>query len=393
MSHTTSGDISVIRHYALGDSVKGVLVIPLLAGAAILISACTTLPRDQELSALGADALEVRDYTAAEGHLREALSLNPANEYALLNLGVVYHDTGRSELARRTYGEIIRLNRTERAARTVARIGVGPRPEELARENLTDLNLDPMAIDGQAAPRPDWYGENGHTEISSLALLYRGMGEMFENLRQLSETMRRMTTSVKVAAHELETRMLADTKAAEDAARRVAVSESMPQQTMVSKAPSSASSVEMTDDGEGAIQLMVREEDAAANDGPVAIAHTADNTLGPDEPGMASDGGDETDPIAARAEPADDGADGPPVRIHIASFRSEKGAERGWEMLRKAHGDLLGALGLELRKVDFGAGMGVFFRVQVGPVESENVAKSLCQELKSRGLYCSVAFL
>ena len=79
---------------------KGVLVIPLLVGAAILISACTTLPRDQALSGLGADALEMRDYAAAEGHLLEALSLNPANEYALLNLGVVYHDTGRAELAR-----------------------------------------------------------------------------------------------------------------------------------------------------------------------------------------------------------------------------------------------------------------------------------------------------
>lgn len=52
---------------------KGVLVIPLLVGAAILISACTTLPRDQALSGLGADALEMRDYAAAEGHLLEAL--------------------------------------------------------------------------------------------------------------------------------------------------------------------------------------------------------------------------------------------------------------------------------------------------------------------------------
>lgn len=310
----------------------------------------------------------------------------------MLNLGVVYHDTGRAELARRTYGEIIRLKRTERAARTVARIGVGPRPEELARENLTDLNLDPMAIDRQAPP-PDWYGENGPTEISSLALLYRGMGEMFENLRQLSETMRSMTTSVQVAARDLETRMLADAKAAEDATRRAAVSEPMPQQTMASKDPEPASSAEMVDDGEGAIQLMVREEDTADDADSSAAAQTAGDTHAPGEAGMVSDGVDETDTIVARAEPADDGADGPPVRVHIASFRSEKGAERGWEMLKKAHGDLLGALGLELRKVDFGAGMGVFFRVQAGPIESENAAKSLCQDLKSRGLYCSVAFL
>ena len=356
--------------------------------------------RDQELAALGADALEARDYEVAEGHLREALALNPTNEYALLNLGVVYHDTGRPELARRSYGEIIRLNRAERAARTVARKGVGPRPEDLARLNLTDLNLDPLNLDAPS-PAPDWYGDNGHTEVTSLAQLYRGMGEMYEKLRQFADTMRTMTSSVMVAARELETRMAAAREATEEAEARLAEAAAAAAAAKARSAPATRDSDETpamaskttdamdedmapADEGEAAIQLLV----GSGNDADVAAADDA----GDAGMAMADDGEGETGALA-RAEPVADANAGPPVRIHIASFRSEKGAARGWEMLKKAHADLLGELDLELRKVDFGSGMGVFYRVHVGPIANEGAAKSLCRELKDRGLYCAVAFL
>jgi hypothetical protein len=80
------------------------------------------------------------------------------------------------------------------------------------------------------------------------------------------------------------------------------------------------------------------------------------------------------------------------VRVHIASFRSQEGAERGWRILRKNHVELLGDLDLQVREIDFGAGMGIFFRVQAGPLDDEPTAKALCERLKSRGLYCAVAF-
>ncbi len=80
------------------------------------------------------------------------------------------------------------------------------------------------------------------------------------------------------------------------------------------------------------------------------------------------------------------------MRVHIASFRSEKGAEHGWDLLQKMHAELLGDLDLEIRKIDFGAGMSVFYRVQAGPLENEQGAKELCERLKLRGLYCAVAF-
>jgi len=89
--------------------------LKLAAGLAVvmLVAGCMTVPEDARLAGLGADALEAGDYAAAEQHLTKALRVNPTNEHALLNLGVVYHNTDRPELARKTYAEIVRLNRAE----------------------------------------------------------------------------------------------------------------------------------------------------------------------------------------------------------------------------------------------------------------------------------------
>ena len=71
--------------------------------AAVLVAACVETPRDVSLSERGAGALEAGDYAAAEQFLGDALEYNPGNDFALLNLGLVCQDTGRPELARRTY--------------------------------------------------------------------------------------------------------------------------------------------------------------------------------------------------------------------------------------------------------------------------------------------------
>ena len=104
--------------------------------------------------------------------------------------------------------------------------------------------------------------------------------------------------------------------------------------------------------------------------------------------GMAED--DEAAQAIARAEEV--GSGGPSVRVHIASFRSADGAERGWQILRRNHAELLGGLDLQAWRIDFGAEMGVFYRVQAGPLDNEQGAKELCERLKSRGLYFAVAF-
>jgi hypothetical protein len=86
------------------------------------------------------------------------------------------------------------------------------------------------------------------------------------------------------------------------------------------------------------------------------------------------------------------GDEGPSVLVHIASYRNQASAEKGWQILRSGHGDLLSGLGHEVREIDFGTGMGIYYRLQAGPVTNETAAKKLCRALKDRGLYCAIAY-
>ncbi len=309
---------------------------------------------------------EAGDYATAEQFLGDALEYNPANEYALLNLGVVYQDTGRPELARRTYAEIIRINRLERAALIVARKNGGLSPMLLARENLADLNLSPAMVDN-SAPAPSWFGNNAPIDSRNFSALYSDMSAVFDNLQALAESMRLMSGTLRAAAKEAEK-----------------------QETLASaaKVKTADSSAAMTD---GA-------DNAADSDAPAAKQMAAlDTTTGDGHEKAPSDMADSTagddnggEHAIARAEEVT--GDGPSVRVHIASFRSENGAEQGWQILQKSHPDLLSNYDAQIREIDFGAGMGIFFRVQAGPLASEDSAKQLCERLKSRGLYFAVAF-
>jgi tetratricopeptide (TPR) repeat protein len=335
-----------------------------LLSLAFLVAACVEPPRDVSLAERGADALEAGDYMAAEQFLGDALGHNPDNEYALLNLGVVYQDTGRPELARRTYAEIIRINRQERAALIVARKSVSLSPMVLARENLADLNLSP-AIADSGTPPPSWFGNNAPIDSRNFSALYSDMSAVFYKLQGLAESMRLMSDTLRAAAREAER-----------------------QQASANKAKPADAAMAMKD------MASQKSADKNAGDAPAAAMKTNDGdaqTMAPaDKKGddMGAENGDEQ--AVARAEPVN--GDGPSVRVHIASFRSEEGAERGWQILKKSHPALLGEFDAQIREIDFGAGMGVFFRVQAGPLNSEHSAKQLCERLKSRGLYCAVAF-
>ena len=79
---------------------------------------------------------------------------------------------------------------------------------------------------------------------------------------------------------------------------------------------------------------------------------------------------------------------GPNPAIHLASYRSEQAADRGWAQLRRAYRKDLGDLTHEITRVNLGPGKGVFFRLKAGPLESDAAAKALCRRLKSRRQYC-----
>ncbi len=74
--------------------------------------------------------------------------------------------------------------------------------------------------------------------------------------------------------------------------------------------------------------------------------------------------------------------------VHLASYRQQRAAERGWAALKKRFASQLGRLEHRIERVDLGGGKGVFYRLKAGPLPSNNAAQSLCRELKAKRQYC-----
>ncbi len=79
-----------------------------------------------------------------------------------------------------------------------------------------------------------------------------------------------------------------------------------------------------------------------------------------------------------------------PYRVQVASVKSYAAAASLWQRLNKSHNDLLGRLAYFVEKVDLGKKKGVYYRVQGGPLDSENAAKSLCSKLRKRSVSCLI---
>jgi tetratricopeptide (TPR) repeat protein len=96
---------------------------------------------------------------------------------------------------------------------------------------------------------------------------------------------------------------------------------------------------------------------------------------------------------AAAPEPAKEAKPaGPRAAVHLASYRSQKEAERGWAQIKRAHQELLGPLEHEVTKVELG-GKGTFYRLKAGPVADNDAAQELCRKLKGRRQFCEPAFM
>ena len=73
--------------------------------------------------------------------------------------------------------------------------------------------------------------------------------------------------------------------------------------------------------------------------------------------------------------------------VHLASYQNQRAAEKGWKTLARTHSALLSKLQPSYERVDLGA-KGVFIRLKVGPLPSNNAAKSLCRKLKAKRQFC-----
>lgn len=100
-----------------------------------------------------------------------------------------------------------------------------------------------------------------------------------------------------------------------------------------------------------------------------------------------------TAPAVAAAPPPPAPAPSAPVaavtgyRLQLGALRSEEAARQEWAKLKKAHGDLLGALNAAWPRADLGE-RGTYYRIQAGPIGDAAAAEHLCGELKRRNVGC-----
>ena len=134
------------------DLIMSLAVVSALA-AGLLLSACgsnlpemaqmikeATLGRpassDENLVNKGYREIEAGNYAYAEIYLDSALSINPSNPLALLNMAVVYEKTGRESEARALYSALIRRNPSDASGAVLTEENSGLSIAEAARENL-----------------------------------------------------------------------------------------------------------------------------------------------------------------------------------------------------------------------------------------------------------------
>jgi tetratricopeptide (TPR) repeat protein len=113
--------------------------MPVLVFVVLLGACASTLTEDDRLSEQGFQELSVRNYQEAERFLSEALSLNPYNPHALLNMGIVYQNTGRMEKAREMYEKVVILALEDADTASNRDLAVEKSLVESAKENLTIL--------------------------------------------------------------------------------------------------------------------------------------------------------------------------------------------------------------------------------------------------------------
>ncbi len=130
---------------------------------------------------------------------------------------------------------------------------------------------------------------------------------------------------------------------------------------------------------------------APAEATPAAPATTAEKAPEPAPAAAAPKAAEPTQTAAAPAaatKPSVAPTAGGNARIQLAAVKSEALANAQWAKLQKAHPDLLGALTLNIQKVDKSGGS--LYRIQAGPL-SKAQAKDLCAKLKAQKQDCIVA--
>lgn len=108
----------------------------LLIASAILAALSACAGGDPHAEA-GFRALQKADYAKAEPELKAALAAHPGDPYATLNLGAVYQNTGRADLAVPLFREVLKSGANLYPTRTAGNATKQQSLADIARANLT----------------------------------------------------------------------------------------------------------------------------------------------------------------------------------------------------------------------------------------------------------------
>ena len=378
----TSGWRDLLMSLAAGLRLSGCLSsLPDVAQMLKEVSFGKPASSDENLVNKGYREIEAGNYAYAEIYLDSALSINPSNPFALLNLAEVYEKTVRENEARALYTALIRQSPPDIAGAVLMDENFGRGITEIARENLAALDRAVIARAARNADSPievslepmhqnlesDWRSRMDE-RISILQDLYaEGFLSEDELMARLGGAWSRSHGEASPDISEISLRLEA--------------LESLLQRGMISSQGYAVERGHVLDD---LAPIMAMPE------GRSPQSHTA-----------AAPPGEMLQAEAQAEAPKGDAQQPPPVphetaaaaegaHVHLASYRSEKAARRGWKTLKKRHGDLLGNLSSRVNEVDLGPGKGVYFRVEAGPLRDQKSAVELCKKLKTRKMFCTV---
>ena len=168
MAYFESGDAP--RTSGWRDLLMSLAAVGVLAAGLLLNGCLSSLPdvaqmlkevsfdkpasSDENLVNKGYREIEAGNYAYAEIYLDSALSINPSNPFALLNLAVVYEKTVRENEARALYTALIRQSPTDIAGAGLMDENLGRGSTEIARENLAALDRAVIARAARNADSP-----------------------------------------------------------------------------------------------------------------------------------------------------------------------------------------------------------------------------------------------
>ncbi len=388
------------------------------------------LKADNVEAELGIAELAKGNFVLAESHFDKALKANPNDVHALLGRATLYHHTGQTTRARAMYEAVLALRPSETEQLMVMNNFTTRPVSEIASVNLSLLQsgnvtgrLDPAAMGGEVETM-------GPAAGGAMPLHGDGMGAASDsdaNVMSRFETLKALRDQGLITPDEY-------------AARRKANVGALLPLTSSPPAAGLERPVPTTDQVLGRLRAIGRALEMRAMtvgqhaserkmilDGllpetppvtavpmppPRGLMAAADlvrrlemlneaQLISSDEvtrERTAIGSGLQQRPGAPRAAGADSRAmmapgGGPQPAVHIASYRSERAARRGWTQLKRAHAALLGSLEPEITRVNLGAGKGVYYRLKAGPLNSQGAAQALCRQLKARRQYCESSFI